>query len=871
MSHFSSGLITVLIAASFGSVAHAQTFVPPGSSACKITGSTAVCEGDLSAGLDVDGSTIDRLIVQNLTQDIIPAFDVEGIDFRDGGAATGIAIDADLGSFGITAESEPGVYVVEEGVGDVVVSFKGDITATGSRGGGIILLEDGDGGISLNHEGDISTDDTPGDAIYASAEDGGDVMINSKGDLATSGDFSVGIFAETYNGPGDISIIHEGRIETTGDTSDGIAAEVNDDGDIFIDHAGSISTTGDDAYGIYADTEAGMVTIFNDGNIDSALGEGIAGLSLFGDVVINTSGDISGGLWGLSAQAIAGNITIDSVGNVTGDQNDGIEAYSQGGNIKINSSGNVVSFNEEGIDAEIENGDGNITIHTQGTVTAEDEAIDASIKGTGSGNVTVNNKAELISNYVGIDAAIANDGAIRINNVGAIAAVNEGIRAEIEGMGQIYIANHGDVLADIAIQIDQRTGVAPAHIVNSARLTGTSGYAIDLRSDGDDVLDLLNGTVIVGALDFGNGNDGAGGTNSDDIDTLNIETGVSAVLDFADTGGTGQGDTDLQSAPEIINYDGFSILLNGGTRLATIDPTIFAHQDRLLFNLNQQATGNFGGAKTGFEPESGMARLWGKTYGGLGHLAARTGTSAFGETAFGAVGGFENDLNAEGQFGLFAGVGQSNFTVGANDDHTRAEAAFGGGYWTQEFDDLLLSAQVVAGAVSNQTTRHVNGDAADGAFWGQFFAPTFAATMPMNVLDQPGYIKGQIGYSYMHLNGYDETGGPAPLSVNARHVAKLTVRGEVGAPIEMGDLQMNWRAGLDGVIDAGSSQVNAALLGNDIGFNGNLPNSVSGFVGFDAHRPFADGQGELTFSGELATSLAGDLSAKASAKAVMNF
>ncbi|WP_084634219.1 autotransporter domain-containing protein [Maritalea myrionectae] len=844
-SNSSIGLIGALIWMSLSVSAHAQTILPPSSGPCVVNGSTAVCEGDLSAGVEVDGSVIDHLIVQNLTQNITPAFDVEGIDFRDGGAATGIMIDADLGRFGISVDSEPAIYIVEDGAGDVVVNFKGDVVATNIRGGGIIVLETGDGGVTINHEGDISTS--------------GSVLADA-------------IYAETSGGPGSISITHEGDIQTAGETSDGIQAEVFDQGDILIDQKGSINTTGLDAYGILADTNDGLVSILNEGDISSTSGEGIFGYSRVGDVVINSTGNVSAGLWGIAGQAIDGNVTINSVGDITSQLEDGIEAYSEGGNVSISSNGNVLSNGGEGIDGEIVDGDGNITIVAQGAITAEDETIDASIKGAGNGNITVLNSAVLVGQDIGIDANIANDGAVTINNFGNIDAVDEGLRAGVEGTGAIYIANHGDVLADVGILVRERFDVAAAQVVNSRRLESTGTHALDLQSDGNDVLNLLNGTVIVGALDFGNGNDGAGGTNPDDIDTLNIETGVSAVLDFADTGGTGQGDSDLESAPETINYDGFSILLNGGTRLATIDPTIFAHQDRLLFNLNRQAIGNLDGGQPGFEPEAGMARLWGKTFGGLGHVGARTGTSAFTETEFGAVGGFENNLNAEsGQFGLFAGVGQSNFKVGANDDHTRAEGIFGGAYWTQDFNDLILSAQMVAGVVSNQTERYVNGTAADGAFWGQFFAPTFAVTMPIDVLDQRGYIKGQIGYSYMHLDGYDETGGPAPLSVEARHVAKLNLRGEVGAPIELSNLEMNWRAGVDGVIDAGSSQVNATLLGTDIGFNGNLANSISGFVGFVVSRPFADGQGQLTFSGEVASSLAGDLSAKASAKAAVNF
>lgn len=865
------GLVSLLAVWGPTQSAMAQTAIPPSAGPCTVNGSTAICEGDLSAGVNVDGSVIDHLIVQNLTQNITPAFDVEAIDFRDGGAATGITLDVDLGRFGVSVDSEPAVYIEEDGIGDVVVNFFGDITATGPRGGGIIILETGAGGISVTHEGDITTDNTPGDAIYASSKDGGNVTVQSVGNLTTSGDISAGIFADSFDGAGDIRIIHEGEIVTSGNGSDGIQAEAVDEGDIYIDHKGAIEVTGLSAYGIYADTEKGMVNIFNAGNVYADTGEGIAGFSRTGDVVISSTGDIYGGLWGISGQVETGNVLINSVGDVTGDQRDGIEAYTEGGNILIASTGNVVSNNEEGIDAEIVDGDGNININVQGSVTAEDEAVDASIKGSGNGNITINSNAHLSSNDVGIDGAVANDGVITINNFGDIDSTNVGLRAALGGTGQIYIANHGDVLADVALLVDERFDVAPVQVINSGRLEGTGGHAVDFRSDGNDVLNLLNGSIVIGALDFGNGNDGAGGANPDDIDVLNIETGVSAVLDFADTGGTGQGDTDLESAPEIINYDGFSILLNGGTRLATIDPTIFAQQDRLLLNLNNYSLAQISGAKIGVAPDPDMATLWGKLYGGVGHVAERTGTSAFQETDFGFIGGFENDLNAKSTFGLFAGTGLSNYTVRANSDHTGAESFYAGAHWRQQFDELIISAHVTAGAISNQTERHVNGEVANGAFWGQFFAPTLAVTMPLDALDQNGYFKAQIGYSFMQLDGYDETGGPAPLSVDARHISKLSVRGEVGAPIEMGGMQMNWRAGLDGVVDAGSSQVNATLLGTDVSFNGNLTNGVSGFVGLDARHSFADGRGELTLSGELASSLAGDLSAKASAKAAVNF
>lgn len=64
------GLVSLLAVWGPTQSALAQTAIPPSAGPCTVNGSTAICEGDLSAGVNVDGSAIDHLIVQNLTQNI---------------------------------------------------------------------------------------------------------------------------------------------------------------------------------------------------------------------------------------------------------------------------------------------------------------------------------------------------------------------------------------------------------------------------------------------------------------------------------------------------------------------------------------------------------------------------------------------------------------------------------------------------------------------------------------------------------------------------------------------------------------------------------------------------------------------------------
>ena len=110
------------------------------------------------------------------------------------------------------------------------------------------------------------------------------------------------------------------------------------------------------------------------------------------------------------------------------------------------------------------------------------------------------------------------------------------------------VMNSGTIKGNVAILVD-RDSTGAAHIVNSGRIestAGPAGIAIDFQGSGDDTLELRQGSVIIGQINFGDG-----------TDTLIVQPGLFLTLT-------------VDTEPEIIEA-GAALVVMSGNQLIIAD------------------------------------------------------------------------------------------------------------------------------------------------------------------------------------------------------------------------------------------------------------------------------------------------------------
>ncbi|MCP3672710.1 MAG: hypothetical protein GY814_20265, partial [Gammaproteobacteria bacterium] len=214
----------------------------------------------------------------------------------------------------------------------------------------------------------------------------------------------------------------------------------------------------------------------------------------------------------ISNPLLGTDLKIDAKAAVTGISN-GIKAFNRGRGALSITTAAVTGSKKHGIWA-FNTGLGALSITSTGMVMG--------VVASGSG-------------YAGIKAEHYNTSSTEnlTIDVAAVTGGDHGIWAINEGTGETIITTSGAVTGATGITIGasgSRANNAAALIYSNAPITGTAGFAINLQGDGHDVVTLGPDSVITGSIDFGNGNDGNGGTNANDIDTLNVLAGFNGVI-----------------------------------------------------------------------------------------------------------------------------------------------------------------------------------------------------------------------------------------------------------------------------------------------------------------------------------------------------
>ncbi len=666
----------------------------------------------------------------------------------------------------------------------------------------------------------------------------------------------------------------------------GIFADLDGDGDVVVSSSGNVTSQQTDA--IDLETTNGDINLTSTGNITSLEGHAIdANVVNDGDINIVSVGDITtlpDGSEGIEADVNGdGNITVRSTGNITSD-NDGIELEVEGdGDIRIESRGNVFAETDDGLEGDVD-GDGDITIISIGNIDADNSGIESDVDGNGDITIVSNGNVTGRSND-GVQAEVNGDGTISITTAGTVSGDDFGIVAEVNGNGSIRIDNRADVTSNrnAAIAVIDRVGVSPATITNSGSLTGGNGFAIDLQGVGNDVVNLLPGSVVNGSVDFGS-------DDPKDIDTLNFERGLNGAVNFADASG---GDNDLASAPEVINFGGAGVVINNGLTAVAVDTTGFAAQGTFISDLtdaifntidtadpvpvapqNQVSQGY--GALDRFGVENG-SQVWISALGGYREVVADGANVGYDHRFFGLISGVESsEIIDNSSVGFLAGYSDSRVSLNENAGETDITSYFGGAYWKRDFSGFSLNAAFVAGATDNEATRNVGDQNAEGDFDGTFYAPSIAVAVPINNWDKPAYFSARANYVLLQLDEYTETGVDLPLTVEDRNVSLFNTRAQLNFPQTFtqsngGVFDLNWTLGIDATFDAGSDDVEAIVAATPFSFVANAEDMVAGFFGLDVGYSSEDGLRTVGFNGEFQPTFDGGFGAVAELRAIFRF
>jgi len=603
--------------------------------------------------------------------------------------------------------------------------------------------------------------------------------------------------------------------------------------------------------------------------ITTAAGNAITMINVAGDTDItftdNNSSVITGNANGLyAANNGTGLVSITTTGAVTGTTGVGIQAYNNTGT--------------------------SLTVNAQGAVTGNLFGVYAGNFGTGALSITT--QAVTASVFSGIIATNSGAGtSLTINAQGAVNGGNVGISAQNNGTGVTSITTSGGVTGTVGIRISARANNSPTTITNSGTITGTGGVAINFQGNGNDTLNLNGGSIINGTIDFGDGNDGLGGTNANDVDRLNVAPGLNAVLTFADASG---GDSALASAPESASSN--VAFFNGGTQAAAVDPTGFAASGVFLgtlttaiFNsIDNNGSGPQGGQPLtgGISPAGGDAkslaygsgrRLWVSGFGGKQGVDGTSSQAGIDNRFGGAITGVEIGVGGKGAFGVFGGYAVSSLDIEYNAGDLEVDSAFGGAYWKIDTGKVRIQLALVAGSANQDSTRNIaGGTTARGEADGWFFSPSATLAVPIEGLSFPLIASARVSYAGLFIDGYTETGVANPLTVGDRDVQVFNTRAQFTLPQIIANkngskTRIDWRAGIDAQFDGGSDNVALTVGGTPLSFSANLNDEVAGFFGASLIHNSENGMYTFTASGEVQSAFNGGYKAVGQIRALVNF
>ena len=779
------------------------------------------------------------------------------------------------GSVTTTGPSEYGVQTTAHGT---TITHNGPITTTGPDAIGISagtaqLGITGD--VTIRGSGNIATGGPSAYGIYSRVTTGGSAI--TAGNISTTGPAAVGIISSVTTGN---STITAGNISTAGTNADGIISNVSTGNSTIT--AGDISTQLGDASGILSYVTTGNSTI-TVGNISTMISSPFAlSLGIYSSVTTGnsaiTAGDVStlgDYAVGINSSVTTGNSTI-TVGNIatTGFSAYGIYSLVTTGNATI-TAGNISTTGAfgHGIHSSFVTGNSTITagnIATQGnyaaaifyrtlmgdtTITAGDistKGIDADgiyWIGTGNSTITAGDISTVGANADGIWASMEFSGTTNLSivndhTISATGANAMGIKTDSypASGNHASITNTGTIFSAQSYGIYTTGTGSDTIITNSGMISGYAG-AVKFAGTGN-TLSLLAGSKVVGLLDIA----GTGGN------TLSIGKRLNTALAYT------------YSPTLTVETNGMPYIAYGGV-LTVVDPTLFAAEDDMVADLSR-SVGNAIDARLGSAIGQSANTIMASTSNAQATGAQwdtwATGLASYreqGEAGLNdgfdtTLGGFtlgsDTVLSSGTRFGGFVGASHAHLTTNAGNEQIDSASTYAGIYAGYTLPNAFVNLGLAGGYANADTIRDVLNNMVAGGIEqakgnpdGTFLTPQ--ATIGTQIKTSSGILTPSLRVAYTHLamDSYVETGSLANMTVTARTVSTLDLRGQVAFAIKpivtaTGQIDATMRLGADATF-TNSDDISATVLSQPLTFSTTQDTALRGFAGLDLAQKMDNG------------------------------
>jgi uncharacterized protein with beta-barrel porin domain len=436
-------------------------------------------------------------------------------------------------------------------------------------------------------------------------------------------------------------------------------------------------------------------------------------------------------------------------------------------------------------------------------------------------------------------AGIVANGDANVFNSGTIAAGTRGFG--IEAGGTANVTNSGTISGGTGI-----LGLGTSTITNSGTIIGLDGTAIRLSSDAD-MLTLLPGSRILGAIDMGGGND---------------------VVNFASGGGVAQLVT-LNNFTGTINTSGVGPIVTNTHQIATLNPTAFGQTDRTLMDftggISSLVQSRLGGAPpngsiqaVSYAPDSanGLIRkaplagyaaptvVWTGGFGGTRTQDATGDSFHATSSVWGGLLGVDRQVRGDLLIGGFVGGGTGRLTADKNAQTVNTDYLAGGVYGRFDWASHFLDFTVQGGGTDNKSVRPVmsnlalasNGlENATGRYSGWFVSPELTYGMRYAIGNGNTLTPfARVRYLAGIFDGYSEQGSGQNLSVGRRTLQDVEERGELELSKTVGFGNDTMRTSLHGGVIAlqrlGDTTINGVLIGQSFAFAAPGKDSTVGAV-----------------------------------------